>query len=90
MIFARVDVRKAAFEDLRLNLTTLFPISSIESIFFTNGEYIGTISASIGASKEKITSSVVTGCPSCQLIPDLRVTSIVCSFTQLKDSAAHG
>ena len=89
-IFAKEEVKNAALEDLRLNLTTLFPLDSIDSIFLIQGEYIGTISAFIGASNENITSSTVTGFPSCQLIPERKVTSIVCSSIQLNDSAAQG
>ena len=55
----------------------------------TKGLYIGALSPA-GAWKEKITSSSVTGWPSCHFMPARIFTSSVLSSTQATLSAAHG
>ena len=54
----------------------------MSAMFATNGRYIGTLPP-FGAINEKMTSSAVTGVPSCHRIPGLSVTSIVVGFSHL-------
>ena len=65
------------------------PVFSIAAISVTNGLYIGALSPA-GAVKEKITSSIVTGLPSCHFMPARSLMSIVVSSAQVTLSAAHG
>ena len=55
----------------------------------TNGLYIGDLSP-IVASNEKITSSTVTGLPSCKVMPERSTTSTVVGSTQVTDFGRPG
>src|SRR3989454_7975053 len=85
----RLLVRNGEYGALRTNRITAPDLFSILLTTLTNGLYIGTLSP-IGAVNEKMTSSAVTGCPSCHFIPRRRVTSSVTLFTHFAFSAAHG
>ncbi len=65
------------------------PTFSIAAMSVTKGLYIGALSPA-GASKEKMTSSIVTGLPSCHFMPARSLISTVVSSTHSTFSAAHG
>ena len=89
MILLSVAVKNVAFTCLSLKRRVMSPVFSIDAMSLTNGLYIGALSPA-GALKEKITSSIVTGLPSCQLMPARSFTSTVVSSTWVTLSAAHG
>ena len=82
LTLASVATRNGADGAFSLKRTTLSPTLSIDAMLPTNGLYIGAFSP-CGAVKEKMTSSVVSGVPSCHFTPLRMVTSIVVPSTQL-------
>src|SRR5206468_7227199 len=87
--FARLLVRNGAYGSFRVKRITVSERFSILSMMLTNGLYIGTSSPN-GAVNEKMTSSAVTGLPSCHFISLLIVTSSVPLATHAAFSVAHG
>ncbi len=77
LILASVEVRKAALGSASVSLTVWSSSVSIEVIPSTNGLYIGDSSPIAGASSENTTSSMVTGWPSCHIMPGLILSTIV-------------
>ena len=89
LILASEAVRKVVLGCLSLKRRLRSPVFSIAAMSVTKGLYIGALSPA-GASKEKMTSSTVTGLPSCHFMPARSLTSTVLSSTQLTLSAAQG
>jgi hypothetical protein len=86
---ASVEVKNDAFGVFSLKRIVLSSTFSMLAMFATNGLYIGDLSPA-GASNEKITSSIVTGLPSCQVCPDRSFASTVVGSTKVTLSADHG
>jgi hypothetical protein len=89
LILESEAVRKVVLACFSVKRSVCSPVFSIEAMSVTNGLYIGALSPA-GAWKEKMTSSRVTGWPSCHFMPVRILTSTVLSSTQVTLSAAHG
>src|SRR5262245_50914381 len=89
LIFASVEVKKEALGVFNLKRIVRSSILSMLAMLATKGLYIGDLSPA-GASKEKITSSAVTGLPSCQDMSARSFASTVTASTYVTLSAAQG
>ena len=82
--------RNAASGRLRVIRRLIGPVASTLAILATKGRYIGDLSPKPGACRLNTASSMVTGWPSCHIMPGRSVTSTVVGVGRVTDSAAQG